>query len=64
MNARNATHRIAALFAAVAMTTLTVGGQFGLAGFYTAEAKAVIATKQTTPVAQTAAGAAPRRQGS
>jgi hypothetical protein len=63
MNARNATTRIAALLAAVAMTTLTLGSQFGLAGHYSAEADAVMAAKRTAPVAQTTATAAPQRKG-
>lgn len=60
MNSRNASARIAALLAAMAMTTLILGLQFGLAWHYTAEAEAVMAAKQTAPVAQTDATAAPR----
>jgi hypothetical protein len=63
MNARNANSRIASLIAAVAMTTLTLGSQFGLAGHYSAKANAVMAAKQPAPVAQTTATAAPQRKG-
>lgn len=63
MNARNASVRIAALFASVAMTTLILGLQFGLARHYTAEVEAAVAAKRTAPMAQTTATAAPRRKG-
>lgn len=55
MNVSNATTRIAVLIAAVAMTTLTLGSQLGLAGHYSAKANAMLAAKQTAPVAQTSA---------
>jgi len=58
-----ATHRIAAGFAAVTMTTLILGSQLGLAGRYTAEADAVFAAKRAAPVAYDATSPAPRQPG-
>ncbi len=56
--------RVAALFAAVAMTTLTLGSQIGLVAHYTSEPDAaVLAAKRALPGAQNAGGAAPQRSG-
>ena len=43
MNTTSNTARIAAFFAAILVTTVLVGSQFGLAGRYDAEAAAVLA---------------------
>jgi hypothetical protein len=68
MNARNfrtaSTARVAALFAAVAMTTLMLGTQVGLVSHYTSETSvAVLAGQRGAPVAQNAGAVAPQRQG-
>lgn len=62
-NTRTATvTRIAAVFAAVAMTMLILGSQLGLAGHYTSEADAVHAAKRAAPVALNASSAAPQQR--
>jgi len=58
VNTRTPASRIAALFAAVAITALVVGSQLGIAAGYAAKANAVLAAKRTAPVAQNAGPAA------
>ena len=67
MNASNTrtsvTVRVAAIFAAAAMTTLTLGTQLGLVAHCTSDADvAMLAAKRPVPVAQNASAAASQHQ--
>jgi hypothetical protein len=65
MNARQSAPRLAALLAAVAMGTISIGSQLGLARHYAGEADAVVASKRAAPLASAASAtkaAAPSHQ--
>ena len=58
-----ATTRLTAFFAAIAVTTLIFGSQFGLAGHYASEAGATIMAKRAAPVAQNTASPVTQQAG-
>ena len=61
MNARHTAVRAACLLASVAITTLVVGSQLGIAHGYSEQANALIAAQRSQPMAQKVpAAAAPR----
>jgi hypothetical protein len=54
--------RLRAVLASMAMTAVMIGMQLGIAEHYTAQASAVMAARDSAPVAQNGSGATQRPQ--